>query len=256
MADDVNRGTGFAGIGGGDERPGGVGFGEDEPVVRPPMPSDPWAGLKPAAPAVATPTTLARVELIGNGLRAEGMVSLGRFARVTDYVNLLSGYFTIEEVTLLTRLGERTRVRFPDLRVRLADIAIVGRRELEPPPDAGDHYIPKQRRRLVVMTSSHIVYGYAHLHLQASMAAFIDSNDPPFLPMTDVRVRWLSDRRLAGRFPLALVQRNHIIGVATHVSGATHGPATEGSMADEAGPGGSQDGGRAEEPGFFNRPLR
>lgn len=230
MADDVNRGSGIAGNGSRGDRHETAGPIGDEPGLGPPAPSDPWAGLKPASPAQAAPTTLAKVELIGSGLRAEGMVNLGRFARVTDYVNLLSGYFTIEEVTLLNRQGERSRVRFPDLRVRLADIAIVGRRELEPAPEAGDHFIPKQRRRLVVMTNSHIVYGYAHLHLQASMAAFIDSNDPPFLPMTDVRVRWLSDRRLAGRFPLALVQRSHIIGVATHVGGPTHGPGAADGM--------------------------
>ncbi len=251
MADDVNRGSGIAD---GGERGGGAGPGGDEPANRPPVPVDPWAGLKPAAPVVAAPSVLARVELIGNGLRAEGMVNLGRFPRVTDYVNLLTGYFTIEDVTLLTRLGERSRVRFPDLRVRLADIAIVGRREVEPPPDAGNHFIPKQRRRLVVMTSSHIVYGYAHLHLQASMAAFIDSNDPPFLPMTDVRVRWLSDRRLAGRFPLALVQRNHIIGVSTHAGGPTHGPGAGGGEAGEAEPVDGLEGWQPLDPGTFARP--
>ena len=37
--------------------------------------------------------------------------------------------------------------------------------------------------------------------------------------MTNVRVRWLADRRLAGRFPFALIQRRKIIGVATEVSG-------------------------------------
>jgi hypothetical protein len=33
--------------------------------------------------------------------------------------------------------------------------------------------------------------------------------------MANVRVRWLSDRRLAARFPFALVQRTQILGVAT-----------------------------------------
>ena len=51
------------------------------------------------------------------------------------------------------------------------------------------------------------------------MIAFLDATDPHFIPMTNVRVRWLADRRLAGRFPFVLVQRDHIVGVATDVSG-------------------------------------
>ncbi len=240
MADDIDRGT----------EPGAGGASIGGEVGRGPTPADPWAGLKPASPAQVEPITIAKVELIGNGLRAEGTVNIGRFRRVTDYVNLLTGYFTIEDVTLLSRLGERSRVGFPQLRVRLADIAIVGRRELEPPPDPGDHFIPKQRRRLVMMTGAHIVYGYAHLHLQASMAAFIDSNDPPFLPMTDVRVRWLSDRRLAGRFPLALIQRSHIIGVATHLGGTAQAAGFEDQ---DASIGDSPDTLRSSETGLFGR---
>ena len=79
--------------------------------------------------------------------------------------------------------------------------------------------IPKQRRRLVVTTGAHIIYGYAYMHEEASLTAFVDSTDPEFMPMTNVRVRWLADRRLAGRFPFALVQRRKIIGIATEVSG-------------------------------------
>jgi hypothetical protein len=45
--------------------------------------------------------------------------------------------------------------------------------------------------------------------------AFVDATDPKFIPMTDVRVRWLSDRKLAARYPFALVQRTQIVGVAT-----------------------------------------
>jgi hypothetical protein len=48
----------------------------------------------------------------------------------------------------------------------------------------------------------------------------VDSTDPRFIPMSNVRVRWLADRRLAGRYPFALVQRSQILGVATEGTGA------------------------------------
>ena len=55
-----------------------------------------------------------------------------------------------------------------------------------------------------------------------SITAFVDASYPRFIPMTGVHVRWLTDRRLAGRFDFALLQRCHIIGVAT-VTGSRSG---------------------------------
>ncbi len=222
-----------------------------------------------------------RVELIGTHLRVEGSVELGRFTRVSDYVNILSGFFNLQDVVLLSRTGEPTRINFPEFRVRLDEIAIVGQQNPEANPvgagawgdtvtpvvppaelprstmfdghgerplgenpwgdrpaaensqvsstvftgrhdrDGSDEGGPvdTERRRLVISTDAHIIYGAAHLHHEASMMAFLDATDPHFIPMTDVRVRWLADRRLAGRFPFVLVQRDHIVGVATDVSG-------------------------------------
>jgi hypothetical protein len=170
---------------------------------------------------VAAPEqTCARVELVGSHLRAAGSVDLGNFRRVSDYVNFLTGFFTIRDVTLLSRIGEPTRLTFPDLRVRLDEIAIVGQPEPEAESaESEDGLALKQRRRLVVTTAAHIVYGYAYLHQEASLTAFVDATEPSFIPLVNVRVRWLADRRLAGRFPFALVQRSHIVAVATDISG-------------------------------------
>ena len=185
-----------------------------------PTPADP--PTTPEAQVGARPPALARVELIGTHLRAEGSVELGSFRRVSDYVNLLDGFFTIHDVVLLSRLGLPTRLTFPDLRVHLEEIGIIGQKTSQPAAPAEDHHVEKAPRRLVVMTAAHLVYGYAYLHPQASMTAFIDATDPPFIPMTNVRVRWQADRRLAGRYPFALIHRSHIIGVATDAGGAAY----------------------------------
>jgi hypothetical protein len=49
----------------------------------------------------------------------------------------------------------------------------------------------------------------------------IDAEHPRFVPMTNTRVRWQADRRLAGRFNVALLQRCHIIGFELQPSGTT-----------------------------------
>jgi hypothetical protein len=182
---------------------------------------DPWA----AAGAEDNGSQSSReqyVELIGTHLRASGVVDTGRFRRLTDYVNLLDGFFGLSDVVLLTRTGESTRITMPQLRVRLDDVAIVGQLVAEPMPrttELGVH-LDKVQHRLVVMTRAHIIYGYIHLLEGVSVMSFVDTTDPKFIPMARVRVRWLADRRLAARYPFALVQRNQILGVATEGTGA------------------------------------
>ena len=158
----------------------------------------------------------ARVELIGMHLRVAGALETGEFTRLSDVVNLRES-LDLTDAVLLAGLGQETRIVFPELRVRLADISIIGQREKTRPVAKGRDRIPMARRHLAVMTKAHLVYGWAYLHPEASLAAFVDMVDQRFMPMTDVHVRWLPDRRLAARYPFALVQRNHVIGVANEV---------------------------------------
>jgi hypothetical protein len=72
-----------------------------------------------------------------------------------------------------------------------------------------------RRERLVVLTRTHIIDGDISVQGDRSIMAFVDATDPKFIPMNDVRVRWVSDRKLAARYPFALLQRTQILGVAT-----------------------------------------
>ena len=172
-------------------------------------------GTTPGAESEERPSESYPVELIGTALRAAGVLRVAGFSRLSDYVNYLEGFFRIEDVVLRARNGEPTRVILPQLRIRLDDITIIGQPRTKSPDVADGERVEKLPHRLVVMTTAHEIYGYAHLHEQASVTAFVDAAYPRFIPMTNVHVRWLADRRLAGRFDLALLQRSHIIGVAT-----------------------------------------
>ena len=65
------------------------------------------------------------IELIGSNLWVAGIVNLGRFRRVSDFVNLVLGYMVIHDVVVLTRTGDATRLTLPELRVLPDDIAVV-----------------------------------------------------------------------------------------------------------------------------------
>ncbi len=164
------------------------------------------------------------IELLGSNLWVAGTVDLGRFRRVSDFVNLVQGYMVIKDVVVLTRTGDATRLTLPELRVLPDDIALVaqlgddkGQGAGGPAGGAGESglVIEKRRQRLVVLTRTHIIDGDVFLHGDGSIMAFVDATDPKFIPMNDVRVRWVSDRKLAARYPFALLQRTQILGVAT-----------------------------------------
>lgn len=186
------------------------------------------------------PAEAHKVELIGAQLTAGATLFVKAGQRLSDYVNFLEGFCWIEDVVLMARNGDPTRVVLPEVRICLDDITIIGlarsravpRASAEPaqpdgpsepgfrtgptdPDEPSQHHIEKLAHRIVVMTTAHEIYGYVHLHEQGSVTAFVDATYPRFIPMTNVHVRWLSDRRLAGRFDFALLQRSHIIGVAT-----------------------------------------
>jgi hypothetical protein len=182
--------------------------------------ADPWAGLG-GGMAAAPEAHEEYLELIGTHLRASGVVDIGRFRRLTDYVNLLDGFFALRDAVLLTRTGESTRITMPELRVRLDDVAIVGQLATEEIPRSSETgiHLDKVAQRLVVMTRAHIIYGSVHVLEGVSVMSYVDSSDPKFIPMSRVRVRWLADRRLAARYPFALVQRSLILGVATEGTG-------------------------------------
>jgi hypothetical protein len=157
------------------------------------------------------------LELIGSQLWVAGMVNLGRFHRVSDFVNLVLGYLVLHDVVVLTRTGEATRLTMPELRVLPDDVAIVGQLADDKPAEGAESasFIEKRTQRLVVMTRSHVIDGDVFIHGDGSIMAFVDATDPKFIPMSDVRVRWVSDRKLAARYPFALVQRSQILGIAT-----------------------------------------
>ena len=161
------------------------------------------------------------IELIGSNLWVAGMVNLGRFRRVSDFVNIVQGYLIIRDVVVLSRTGEATRLTVPELRVLPDDIAVVaqlgGDKAQGTPagPGEGGLVIEKRRQRLVVLTRTHIIDGDVFIHGDGSIMAFVDATDPKFIPMSDVRVRWVADRKLAARYPFALLQRAQILGVAT-----------------------------------------
>ena len=115
------------------------------------------------------------IELIGTQLWVAGIVNLGRFRRVSDFVNIVQGYMVIRDVVVLTRTGEATRLTLPELRVLPDDIAVVGQLATDGSGSVatvGD-IIEKTAQRLVVLTRSHVIDGDVFIHGDGTTKTFV-----------------------------------------------------------------------------------
>jgi hypothetical protein len=163
----------------------------------------------------APPTRMQTVELIGTHLRVAGKIDLGGFDRLSDYVSLQTGSVHLRDATLLNRRGMATADTLSELVVRLTDLALITQRvapALPAPP--GEIKVNKIPRRILAVTVGHIVEGTVSLYPGAELVPYLEASDPPFLPLREVRIRWLADRRLKTSYEFALLNRSHIIAVS------------------------------------------
>lgn len=158
--------------------------------------------------------TTQAVELVGTHLRIAGSVRLGGFHRLSDYVSLQSQSIRLVDVTLLNRRGMPTADHLRHFAVRQSDVTFIAQRSAPPTqPATGDVRIEKVQRRILAVTTGHVLEGTVSLYPGADLMGFLESTDPPFLPVLEARVRWLADRRLKTTYEFLLLNRAHIIGV-------------------------------------------
>jgi hypothetical protein len=168
------------------------------------------AGLDGASTAVEGAEVPVAVELVGPHLRLAGDIALGRFKRLSDRLNHHDGALLVGNSTVLRRNGTPTRVRTHSIWMNLAEVTLVGESTTFGASSA-DLRVPKEAHSLVIVTPGHTLTGDVYIPVGAEIGQFIESTDPPFIPMTDVRTRSLADRRIVTRYEFALVNRRHIV---------------------------------------------
>ena len=178
------------------------------------------------------------VEVFGNGFQISGQLRTGQFDRLSDWLNMQSGFIRIADASLV-HLGNAGR---PDtehekstLWVRLDQIVLVAEQSAAQSttrPNAP--VVQKQRRRVTIVTPGYSLRGSIHVHAYGTMKQFLETPDPHFLPMTDLTVRWLSDATMVSHFPFAMVNREQLITVIDEAASAGHG--SEQSEGDQEAP--------------------
>jgi hypothetical protein len=168
----------------------------------------------PSRAEQALRSTRHQVEVVGTLLRMAGTIELGGFRRISDFVSLKAASLTLRDVTLLNRRGMPTADQLDELTLRMSDLTLMGQRYVFLADKSDDELrIPKIQRRITAITPGHVIEGTVSLYPDADLRSFLQASDPPFLPLLDVNMRWLADRRLATTYEFGLLNRTHIVGV-------------------------------------------
>ncbi len=168
------------------------------------------AGESELAP-VALPEALVPIELAGPHLRLSGGIDLGRFRRLSDVLNHHEGQLLVHDATILRRNGTATRVTMPSIWVNPSEVTLVGQSDDASTAASPEMVIHKESHLLIVVTPGHTLSGEVYVPTDGVLSVFIESSDPTFIPMTDVRTRSLADRRIVSRYSFALLNRRHIV---------------------------------------------
>ncbi len=201
-------------------------------MITAPANFDIWKMPEPVSPdpfAISVEDDLSRVEvqLVGNGFQVDGRLMIGRFERLSDWLNMQQGWIHAENATLIQPGHESPDDRKCDKWVRLEQVILVSEhreKQLAKPTGA---YIQKERRRVTIVTAGYTLRGFVHLHADGSMQTFLESTDTKFIPMTDVVVRWLADETLVSHYPFALINREQMISVSDEPVAEAAGANTE-----------------------------
>ncbi len=150
------------------------------------------------------------VELVGQHLRLEGTMEIGHFHRLSDFLNHHEGLIELLDATILRRNGDPTKVTTRSIWINPQDVTIIGQTT---PQQASqpELFVPKVAKKMIMVTPGHTLTGDVYITPEAEISIFVESPDPTFIPMTDVRTRSLADRRVICRYGFALLNRRHIV---------------------------------------------
>lgn len=179
----------------------------------------------PLSRSASHPSTATPIELVGPHLRLSGTLPIGYHRRLSDFLNHHAGLLRITDVTVLRRNGEPTRVTADSMWTNPTEVSLVAATNDAPgaATSSPDLYVPKVAHTIVVVTSGHTMTGDAYIPPAAELGAFIESTDPPFIPLLDVRARSLADRRIIVRYGFALLNRRHIVAATALQAGMIPG---------------------------------
>jgi hypothetical protein len=156
------------------------------------------------------------VEIFGDGFQISGQIRTGQFNRLSDWINMQTGFIRVRDAWHVhlgqTNTSDRDQRR-STLWVRLNQVVLIAERSPVQSARPGGVVVQKQKRKVSIVTPGYNLQGSIHVHAYGSMSQFLETPDPHFLPMTDLTVHWLSDAAMVTRVPFAMINRDQLVTV-------------------------------------------
>ena len=164
------------------------------------------------------------IELVGTHLRLTGIVSLGRFNRLTDMVNASPATSGSAMRGCFAGTASRRRSSSPEIMVDQDEISFIAQREVQAPePGTGAVRSPASASRASSATARRVRHVHAGPYPDAAGSTSSDrrtwrpSSTRPTRAScrsTEVSTRSLADRRIVSHYPFVLINRTQMIAAA------------------------------------------
>ena len=148
-----------------------------------------WLGMTQSP--IPRPRHTLMAELVGAHLRLTGMIHLGRFTRLTDFINASRGFIQIHDVRLLLPDGTSTDVALPELMIDQDEVSFIGQqarpsltrvsRSASSSPKFEVAEAVRKPREFVMFTPGHSVSGKVHCSARRTSRAS-SMRGPPLHP--------------------------------------------------------------------------
>ena len=178
------------------------------------------AGAGSPEVALVAPAGAHVVEILGPGLRVRGHMRAVGGGRLSDHVNLGLSALHLYEASLIDAGGHAHAVLSEDLFVTKRQVVLIGEPTFIAAASSGG-VIPKSPHEIVAIAPGLVITGRIYLADQASVELFLESVDPPFIPLTDVEARSRMGTRFSSHYPFALLNRSLISAMGLRPMGVT-----------------------------------
>lgn len=154
------------------------------------------------------------IELVSSNARIIGSVNLGAYSRLSDLLNFHDDILTVTDGAVLTATGTRSDDAAPQLDVRLNELTlVVDRSGYVPPPDS-EQMIEKREHRLLCVTDAYIIKATFFIYAGAEAVPYLRAHEPRWIPITDLQVRSLIDRKATFDAKFGVLHRQPFLATA------------------------------------------
>lgn len=152
-----------------------------------------------------------QLELMSEHARILGSVRLGAYPRLSDLLSFHDDILTVSDGMVLSRTGEPTGQKAPQLDIRLDGLTLViDRSDYVPPTDSGQA-VEKTSHRMLAVTDGHVINATFFIYPSAEPNSYLRAKEPRWIPIVDAEITSLADPKVVVKAAFAVLHRKALL---------------------------------------------